>query len=242
MRSVLVVALAGCSFQHGQASPGAGTTSDAPIADTPPTDAPPDGPSDAEMLCRVGVASTMGTDRGRVGGNGGSENFGPLACANPGDQLVGVALRMSDQATLYGERSAHGMRVACAPVTVRASGTGSIGTVTTYEINGNGNFDWTPSTWTSLTMCKPGWILAGMRAHTTEDGDLFLDVSITCAQVGPTGMLVATEVIYVDGSLDEKDGSDTVDCNAGEIVVRMPNRSGAGVDSVNLWCTTPTCS
>jgi hypothetical protein len=237
---VLAFVVGGCSFEHafGVIS----GTQDAPTADTEPIDAMHDAMPDAEALCRVGVMNTTGIDRGRVGGDGGSENFPPLACANPGDQIIGVALRMSNQDTLYGQRSAHGIRIGCAPVTVRASGIGTIGTVTTYDLIGNGNFDWTPSTWTQMTVCKPGWILSGLSTHTTNRGDLFIDVSITCSQVGPSGTLVASEVIYVDGSLDESDGADAATCDPGEVIVRMPNRSGAGLDSVNLWCTTPTCS
>jgi hypothetical protein len=233
----LVAVLGGCSFPHGVVLNHGDATTETDVA---PEDAAIDSP-DAEALCQVGVASTTGTDRGRVGGDGGSANFAPLACMNAGDRIVGIALKMSNQDTLYGARSAQGIRIACAPVAVRASGTATTGTITTYEIVGTGGFDWAPSTWTALTQCKPGWILSGLSAHTNDGDNLFLDVSITCAQVGPTGKLVATETIYVDGSLDEPDGADAAACDDGEIVVRMPNRSGAGLDSLNLWCTTPTC-
>lgn len=244
-RAWVVSVLAGCSFPHGV--PPAGTPSDGPPpsddAPAPVIDAPAiDAPVDAEALCHVGVASTQGTDRGRVGGDGGSTNFPPLACGSASDRLVGIALRMSDQNTLYGQRSAHGLRIACAAVTVSASGTGTTGTITTYDIVGTGGFSWAPSTWTQVTQCKPGWIVSGMTAHTTDDDDLFLDVSITCAQIGPTGTVLATETLYVAGSLNENNGITSASCNANEIVVRMPNRSGAGIDSVNLFCTTPTCS
>ena len=237
MRWLVVLVLGGCSFQHGIAP----TRDDAVVTID---DAPPDGTADApdaESVCHVAVASTTGTDRGRVGGDGGSANFPPLACMNAGDQLVGIAFKMSDQTTLYGERSAQGIRIACAPVTVRGSGMGATGTISTYEILGTGTFDWTPSTWTALTQCKPGWILSAMSAHTGEGDNQFLDVSITCAQVGPTGKLVASETIDVAGSLDDDEGADAAACNEGEIVVRMPNRSGAGLDSLNLWCSTPAC-
>ena len=196
------------------------------------------------MTCSIDPPrrSRFGSAAVRVGSDGGSANFPPLACANPGDRIVGIALRMSDQTTLYGQRSAQGMRIGCASVTVGGSGMVTLGTLAAYEIVGDGTFDWAPSTWTPMTQCKPGWILAGMSTHTTDDDDLFLDVSITCAQIGPTGSVVATEVIYVDGSLNENQGADSATCNSGEIVTRMPNRSGAGLDSVNLFCTTPTCS
>jgi hypothetical protein len=233
----MVAVLGACSFQHGF-----GPNRDGALPDDALQDAAPDGPDDAEQACSVGVASTTGTDRGRVGGNGGSENFGPLQCVNPNDRIVGIALRMSNQDTIYGQRSAQGIRIGCASVTVRASGTATVGTVTTYEILGTGGFDWAPSTWTTMTMCKPGWILSGMTAHTADGENLFLDVSITCSQIDLTGAVIATEVLRVDGSLNESQGADSASCDAGEIVVRMTNRSGAGLDSVNLWCTTPTCN
>jgi hypothetical protein len=236
VRWALVAVVCGCSFEHGVVL----NRGDASVGTDADADAIVDSP-DAEPLCKVDVSSTTGVDRGRVGGDGGSANFPPLVCATAGDQMVGVALRMSDQDTIFGQRSAQGIRIGCAAVVVPLSGAGTTGTVTTTELLGTGGSGWAPSTWTPMTQCKPGWIISGMSAHTTDDGNLFLDASITCSQIGPTGKPVATETIYVDGSLDENNGSDAVQCNEGEVVVRMPNRSGAGLDSVNLWCTTPTC-
>src|SRR5262245_25884140 len=121
MRLLWVIAVAGCRFEHGQAgSPRDGMSDDAAV--DAPRDAPTDARPDAPMLCHVGVASTMGADRGRVGGNGGGDNFPPLACQNSVDRIVGIALKMSDQDTVFGERSAQGMRIACAPVTVDGTG------------------------------------------------------------------------------------------------------------------------
>jgi hypothetical protein len=233
--------LAACSFQHGRlgTNPGDGGELDGAVADTALTDGTgSDGP--LPIICSVGAASATGTDRGRVGGSGGSENFPPLVCTNAADRIVGLELRMSDQATLYGDRSAHAIRIACAPVTI-TDGIGTTGTVYTREIIGNGNYDWSPSTLTGITQCQPGWVMSGLSAHTTSDGDLFLDVSITCSQISSTGSILATETIYVAGSLDEQNGNDAVSCNSGEILTRMSSRNGAGIDSVNLWCTPPTC-
>ena len=165
--------------------------------------------------CAVGVSSLTGTDRGRVGGDGGGDNFPPLECA-PSDRLVGIALRMSDQDTIYGQRSAHGIRIACAPVTIDPAGVGTTGTITTHDVSGNGMYGWSPSQWTPITQCKPGWIMSGLSAHTTNGGDLFLDASITCSQLDVMAATVATETLYVEGSLDEPAGLDMVSCNAGE--------------------------
>ena len=203
---------------------------------------PIDAPADATTFCHVGVASTTGTDRGRVGGNGGGDNFPALVCANAADRIVGIALKMGDQNNDFGGRSAQGIRIACAPVTVNSAGTGTTGTITTYEVVGLGTFGWAPSTWTPITKCQPGWIMSGLNTHTSNNGSFFVDSTIYCSQIGPTGLVIGTEAIYVTGSLNEAQGSDTVQCNAGEIVVRMSNRTGAGLDSVNLWCTSPTCN
>ena len=183
---LVACALAGCSFEHGRYLADAG---DDAVIDAPPSDAEID--AVPETVCRVGVTSATGTARGRVGGSGGGANFPPLACANATDRIVGVALRMSDQDTLYGGRSAHGIQIACAPVTVGSAGTAVTGTVTTYEVSGSGTMGWSPSTWTPVTQCKPGWIVSGLGAHTSEDGDLFVDATITCSQVSATGTLVA---------------------------------------------------
>ena len=234
---LVACALAGCSFEHGRYLADAGG---AAVIDAPPSDAEID--AVPETVCRVGVTSATGTARGRVGGSGGGANFPPLACANATDRIVGVALRMSDQDTLYGGRSAYGIQIACAPVTVGSAGTAVTGTVTTYEVSGSGTMGWSPSTWTPVTQCKPGWIVSGLGAHTSEDGDLFVDATITCSQVSATGTLVASEMIYVAGSLEESEGADTVACDPGEILVRFTERTGSGLDSVDLYCTTPTCS
>jgi hypothetical protein len=208
-----------------------------------PIDARPDSTPDADnVTCRVGLANTTGSDRGRVGGNGGSENFAPLACPVADDRIVGIELRMSNQDTVFGGRSAHGIGIACATVSVRSSGLGMTGTVTTLEISGNGGSSWSPSTWTPITQCKPGWIVSGLQAHTGNNSNRFIDAAIRCSQIGPTGTIVATEILDVAGSLTETQGVMTVNCNANEILARMPNRSGTGLDSVNLFCTQPTCN
>ncbi len=51
-----------------------------------------------------------------------------------------------------------------------------------------------------------------------------------------------TETLTVTGSLTDNQNNDAVTCAAGEVVVRLPNRSGAGIDAVNLFCSTPVCN
>lgn len=250
MRAFLAAVItSGCSFQlaGAPASDDAGPPPD--MASEGTTDATVDGALDAtidamidapvDVTCNVGVTSQTGTDRGRVGGSGGGVNFPALIC--PATQrVVGVAVRMSNQNTIYNGRSAHGLTIACATVTTRSISAPQVGPLTTFELLGNGNFMWTPSTQTAVTQCQPGWVVSGLRAARGADNNRFLNVTIRCSQVSSTGMTGATETRYVTGSFTDTN-VDTVDCAAGEVLVRMPNFSGAGVDSVNLWCAPATC-
>lgn len=245
---VLLALVAGCSFDPstGAVVADASSTSDGsnvPIDARNPIDALADAsPDAAPTVCTVATASTTGTDRGRVGGNGGSSQRPPIACDSP-QQLVGLGLRMSNQTTTNGGRSAHALNAGCALVTVDSNGVGTTGSITTKTLTANGGSDWTPSTATPMTTCQPGWIIAGLSAHTGSSNNLFLDVSITCAKPGPGATsIVMTETLDVEGSLTEPDGLDTGACNPNELVVRMPNRIGAGVDSVNLSCSTLICN
>lgn len=152
-------------------------------------------------------------------------------------------MRMSNQVTTNGGRSAHAVVIGCAEVSVDSTGVGTTGPVTTEELTANGGFDWTPSTLTPMTQCQPGWIVSGLSAHTGPSNNLFVDVTMTCAKIGPTGTaIVMTEAIPVAGSLTESQNLDAVSCDAGEVLVSLPNRIGAGIDSVNLSCSTPTCN
>jgi hypothetical protein len=89
------------------------------------------------------MTSHLGIDRGRVGGIGGSANNAPLECG-PSDQIVGIALRMSAQDTVFDGRSAYAIQIACARVTIDPAGTGSTGPAYTREVTGTGQFMWEP--------------------------------------------------------------------------------------------------
>jgi hypothetical protein len=216
------VVLVGCSFEPRG------------VAQLPEVDA-------AVTVCRVGVESTTGTVRGRVGGNGGAVQRPPLAC-DANLRPVGLAVRMSDQVTNNGGFSAHGLSLACAEVTVDSTGAAATGSVTMVDLVANGGFGWTPSTEHPPAMCRPGWIMSGLAAHTGSNGNLFLDLAITCGRVGPVATeIVETETIAVPGSLAEPQGPGEVHCGDHEVVVRIPNRVGAGIDSVELACSPIRC-
>jgi hypothetical protein len=219
-----VVLLASCSFNTNVSS-----GVDAAIEIDAP-DAAPDAPPDAAPLplCSVNVATTPGTDRGRVGGGGGGANFGPLRCPVATDRIVGFAARMSNNNTLYNARSAHGF---------------AIGTVTTVEIMGSGAEGWSPSTLSVVTQCPPGQVVDGLRAHAGANGNLFKDIDFRCARIdGTTAQTVANTVVHVAGSLTELNGADTQNCGAHEILYEMPNMTGSGFDSVNLFCAPTKCN
>lgn len=239
----VLVASAGCSFQPPENTPAdASGGADATAADARVLDAAPDPDApDPVTSCSISATSTTGADRGRVGSNGGAVQRDPLACAAP-LQIVGLAMRMSNQNTENGGRSAHALVIGCAAVTVDSNGVGTTGTITTQTLTANGGFDWTPSTLTPMTSCQPGWVVSGLTAHTGPNNNLFLDVALTCAKLGPTGAIVATETVPVAGSLTEPAGTDTETCGANEVLVRIPNRIGAGIDSVNLSCSTLACT
>jgi hypothetical protein len=200
-----------------------------------------DAPHPEVAACRVAVGAAI-TDRGRVGYDGGDPNLPALECPHPLERIVGIALLMSDQDTLYDGRSAQGIRIACAPVTVDGDAAGSVGAITEHEIQGTGGFDWFPSTWTPRVACQPGWVLSGLRAHRGGNDNRFLDVSITCKQLGPDASSIATESIHVSGSFTDPVNPNEVQCAADEVVARLPNRTGSGLDSVNLECAPARCS
>lgn len=247
MRGAFVVlALAtGCGFElpggvGADATPGSDAPADV-AADSADVDAPPaDAAVDAPNACLVGLASTTGTDRGRVGANGGGDNFPALACTGT-DRIVGVAVRVSNQNTIYNGRSIHGFQILCATVTIQPAGPATVGTVTPVEVMGNGGFSWSPSTLSQPTMCPAGSIVSGLLAHSGDDENRLLDVTMTCTQITLAGATGASQTIHVDGSLTETDNPYQRNCNANEVLVRLPNRTGAGIDSLNLSCTTPLC-
>jgi hypothetical protein len=197
--------------------------------------------SEAPRGCDVQLKDPTGITRGRAGGSGGGK--GPiLACDDTvNERIVGVAIRMSNQATTFGGRSTHGIGIACARVTVDASGTAEVGQVKMMEVSGLGTYSWAPSTWGAVTQCKPGWVVSGMRVHTGADANRLLDVSIICSQLGTDAATGMTETKKVAGSLTDANGLDEVKCAAGEVVAQLGTWTGAGIDAVDLSCSRPQC-
>ena len=157
--------------------------------------------------------------------------------------MVGIAIRMSNGNTLYNARSAHGMTIACAPVSIdRNTGVRTTGTVTTYERMGSGAEGWSPSTQSAVAMCPPGEVVNGLQTRVGSNGNLYKEVRFRCAQLDGNAATVASpNVIYVQGSLTEPNGIDTVNCAANEIVTQYSVRTGSGFDSANVFCSPARC-
>ncbi|MBA3395279.1 MAG: hypothetical protein H0T89_21705 [Deltaproteobacteria bacterium] len=226
-----VIAVASCAAaEEGvEQGPDAGTRQDA---------APPDG---GDGSCKSAISNIAGVFRGHVGGTGGGKGP-PLACEDISDErIVGVAVRMSNQTTLNGGRSAHGLEIACANVTIGADGTPVVGPIRMREVNGSGANSWSPSTSTAVTECKPGWVVSGVRAHTGTNQNRFIDVSIVCSQLGSDGAPGTSEVRRVVGSLIDPVNPKESRCAAGQVVAQLGTWIGSGLDAVDLYCAAPSC-
>lgn len=234
MRYLCAVLLAGCSFSKDVAT--------APIDAA--VDAAPDASPDAmgPNPCPIGVMSTTGTDRGRVGGGGGGANSGPLQCDVETDRIVGIAVKLSDQDTIYNARSAHALLIACAPVSVdKVTGVGTTGTTYTKEVIGSGLEGWSPSTLSPFAMCAPGHVVNGLRVRTGAGGNVFSNVDVRCGQLNGMAQTIANPVIHVASSGQSTANPMTVNCATNEVLVQMPNMTGSGFDSANLFCSPATC-
>jgi hypothetical protein len=214
------------------------TPRDVPVASDVTSDVA--APGDVAGGCGVRVEGTE-SPAGQVGGNGGGPSM-DLVCP-AGQVAIGVAVRVSDGGTAAGGmRSAVGLTILCATVRL-AGGVAAVGPETEVESQGDGRFGWTPATQTAPARCPPGWVVSGLRASRGVGGERFVDVTVTCAELGgdgaPTGM---SRALYVEGSLREEPVYDTAACPAGQALRRVGTRTGAGFDAAALFCAAPTCT
>ncbi|MEQ9503784.1 MAG: hypothetical protein RIT81_43415 [Deltaproteobacteria bacterium] len=191
------------------------------------------------VTCDVEV-NAPDTNVGQVGASGGS--LGPdLACV-AGAEIIGIAVRESNQNTSNGGPSAVGLTILCAPVTVDLLGA-TVGTETSQEVSGTGQFGWTPATQSTLTRCPPGWLMSGLDASRGQSGNRFLEVTLSCSELDVFGNTTGqTQDIYVAGSLMEAGVHDNVQCPTGQVVRRIGTRVGAGFDAATLFCAAPSCA
>lgn len=232
---MFAVALAACD--GGISDPGAAP--DAGVV-APDATARPDGGA-AAAGCASVVEAGAAIDRGRVGWMGGSK--APiLGCTDVfGERVVGLAVQMSDGTTVFGGRSAQGIRVACAKVDIAADGTAQVGTVTTHDVSGDGGYSWSPSTWSPTSMCQPGWVVSGVLSHLGTSNNRFIDVTITCSELLRDGGTGQTATKHVTGSLGDTANPMSVQCKPNEILTQLGPWTGAGLDAVNVYCAPAAC-
>jgi hypothetical protein len=156
-----------------------------------PIDAAIDAPIDAPDECVV-TAGAPPTQAARCGGNGGGTDT-TLACGT--DRVaVGLRMRLSDQPTANGDRSAHAVTLVCGRVD--AAGSGMATDLVEHTADGSGAPGWTPSTPSDLATCQPGWVMIGVRAHTGVNDTLFANLAIDCGKLDATGALTGQQVTF----------------------------------------------
>lgn len=201
------------------------------------------GPTDStpvNMVCHVGTASVTGIDRGKVGLSTGGGNIRPLAC-DGNARIVGLALDMSNQPVNGQDTdSARGIQLGCATVTIDASN-GHTGPITMKAIEGTGGSGFSPSTMTALALCPPGAVLSGLQVHGSVHVNLFLDARMICSAFDTNGRLTGMIPVDIAGSLTDSTNPSQAQCAPGEQVVSMLTDTGAGLDSLNLFCAPTTC-
>ena len=163
-----------------------------------------------------------------------------LAC--PSQQpMVGVALLVSDGvAGGPQERSSQGIAIACAPVTIGSPST--TGGATTIAVMGNGGANFSPSHSTGFTNCPPGAVISGLAVHSGQFDSAFIDATITCTMLDVSRQVIGSSDVYVVGSLTEPMHPNGAACANGEIAASFVPRTGAGLDSLELWCAATSCN
>jgi hypothetical protein len=195
---------------------------------------------DGDSSCHTGI-TLKSTNEGHVGGSGGGKGNALLCDDMFGERIVGVAVQMSNQATVNGGRSAQGLRIGCATVTIEPNGTATVGAITTHDVSGTGQFNWSPSTWTALQQCAPGSVLTGLLAHTGTNNDLFVDVSIICSQLAFDATPSNPQTIHIVNSLTAPTNPKQAQCAGGEVVSELGVWDGAGFDAADLFCSPSVC-
>ena len=227
--ALLLTTLAACSFEVASSQPG-------PMIDARPPDAP------RNTVCHV-ATGTPATGAGTVGLSGGGGSTGQLQC-DAGEVIVGIAVDTSNGAANGQSRSARGIRIYCASVSIDGSGPHET-TPTPHEIEGNGGAGWSPSTWSLPAMCVPGGVVTMLGTHgglTSNVTNLFFDTSITCSQLDVQGTVIASAVLaIIDGTSLTGMNASTAACRAGAQIVTLGTDVGAGLDSVAVSCAPTIC-
>jgi hypothetical protein len=223
--------LAACGF-----SPGAAT--DAGRAIDAATDAKPIDAANDET-CAVTFTGS-GSDAGQVGDSTGGGNLMMLTCA-AGAAVAGVTIDMSNgNVDNTSDRSARGIAIECAQFVIDAQGghTGSL--APSVLADGNGGNNWAPSSLTTAT-CPQGAFVGGMMVYSGASNSLFENIALLCTLLDPTGKLASSTSVPVPDTDSVTQNSSSVSCPTGQGVVGMRADSGAGLDSVQLYCAPSSC-
>jgi len=228
--ALALMVVTACSFEGGR-----GALDARPSTGDGRSDAPGDGAPGA--TCVLGAGATT-TDRGKVGlSEGGSA--GSIAC--DGDaRIVGLALDMSDGLADGVTRSARGIRIACATVTIDGAG-GHTDGIVFKDLEGNGGSGWTPSTWTEVAECPPGALVSGLAVHGSPFTSYFLDATMSCARFDTTAAVAEVTTVGIAGSGSDVTHASGAQCDPGEQVAELATSTGAGLDSVRLLCASTIC-
>ncbi len=242
LRSVTEVDAAGRDADDGRDAAmvdalAADATSIDAATDATSIDAAIDAPIDAPDECVV-TAGAPPTQAARCGGNGGGTDT-TLACGT--DRVaVGLRMRLSDQPTANGDRSAHAVTLVCGRVD--AAGNGAATDLVEHSAGGTGAQDWTPSTPSDLATCQNGWVMIGVRAHTGASDSLFANLSIDCRNVDAGGALTGPTVTFdLAGSGTLTAGASASACPGGAMVGVIA-RTGAGLDALTPLCAPLVCA
>src|SRR6185503_5762495 len=105
-----------------------------------------------------------------------------LAC-DGSDQIVGIAIDLSDGLADGVTRSARGIQIACAQVTIG----GGVGAVRTKQIEGNGGSGWSPATLSPIARCPDDAVVSGLAVHGSPNVSYFLDATMRCSHFDTAG-------------------------------------------------------
>jgi hypothetical protein len=231
LRSTALLVVPACQFT----TPISATTSDAHAVDAPGSDAP----DASNLTCRVG-AGLIGSDEGQVGLSTGGGRKTNMACLGS-DRITGIALYMSQQPVNGGDTdSAQGIRIACAPITIDHTG-GHTGAVYTMDDVGSGGAGFTPAALTALASCADGASVTGMQVYGSHYADLMLSATIYCTGIAATGKSTTTVAVPIAGSGTDTMNPSMISCPADDQIVTLVPNTGAGLDSVEVFCAPTQC-
>ena len=194
---------------------------------------------DGETASCTIAPTGLATDRGKVGLSNGGGFLQQLAC-DGSDKIVGIAIDLSDGLADGVTRSARGIQIACAQVTIDGAG-GHVGVVRTKQISGNGGSGWSPATLSPIARCPDDAVVSGLAVHGSPNVNYFLDATMQCSKFDNAGNFAGTSLVAIAGSGTDNTNPSSAECQNGEQVTQLTGNTGAGLDSVRLQCRQTIC-